>query len=204
MPAPIQEIDIGHPQPRSLERALQLLRVGEAIAFPGDTGYAVGCELCSKRGGETLARLKRRPKGLPPTLLCSSMTELARYGRVSNTAFRTLRQLTPGPFTFVLEATREVPRSLLGSGERVGLRVPDAAIPRALVEGLGSPLLSRSATLEDGERLLDGRDIKARWGDQLGLILDGGEPAEGPSTVLSLIDDELELLREGVGEVDLE
>jgi tRNA threonylcarbamoyl adenosine modification protein (Sua5/YciO/YrdC/YwlC family) len=200
--APIQSIDRRHPQPRSLERALQSLRAGALVAFPSDTGYAVACDLHSKKGAEQLARLKPRAKGHPPVLVCATIQQISHHGRLSDAGFRALKKLVPGPYTFVLEATREVPRGLLGAGGRVALRLPDAATPRALVEAMDAPLLIRSATHPDGERLLDGAELKAAWGDQLALILDAGPAEPGPSTVLSLIDDgPPQLLREGVGQL---
>lgn len=199
--APILSIDPDHPQPRHIERAVACLEAGQVIAYPTDTYYAIGCDLLNKKAVEKLYQLKARPKGRPLSFLCADLSDISRYAKVSNWAYKVMKRLVPGPYTFVLPATRLTPEIAMTKQKTVGIRVPDAAIPMALVERLGHPLLTTSATYGD-ETLLDPRDIKSLLGHGLALIIDGGYQLNEPSTVLSLLDDHLEVLREGKGSVE--
>jgi len=199
--AHIISIDPEHPQPRLIERAAAHLEAGEVIAYPTDTYYAIGCDLSNKKAIQALYRLKQRPAGKPLSFLCADLSEISRYAKVSNYAYRVMKRLVPGPYTFILPATRLTPEIAMTRQKTVGIRVPDAAIPMALVERLGQPLLTTSATFGD-ENLDDPREIKARLGHGLGIIIDGGYQQDEPSTVLSLLDDTLEVLREGKGSTE--
>jgi tRNA threonylcarbamoyl adenosine modification protein (Sua5/YciO/YrdC/YwlC family) len=150
---------------------------------------------------EKLYRLKGRSTSKPLSFLCADLSDIARYAKVSNWAYKVMKRLVPGPYTFVLPATRLTPEIAMTRQKTVGIRVPDAAIPLALVERLGHPLLTTSAT--HGEKtLLDPREIKALLGHGLELIIDGGYQLNEPSTVLSLLDDRIEVLRQGKGSVE--
>jgi len=199
--APILAIDPQHPQPRHVERAVKALEGGGVIAYPTDTYYAIGCDLLNKRAVEKLYRLKGRPTGKPLSFLCADLSDIARYARVSNYAYRVMKRLVPGPYTFILPATKLTPEIAMTRQKTVGIRVPDAPIPLALVERLGHPLLTTSATWGD-EVLLDPREIKDRLGHGLELIIDGGWQVNEPSTVLSLLEDQVEVLRQGKGSVE--
>lgn len=201
MSAQILEIDALHPQPRQIERAVSLLETGGLLAYPTDTYYAIGCDLLNKRAVEKLRRLKQQPKAKPMSFLCADLSDAARYARISNAAYRVMRRLAPGPFTFILPATSLTPQVAMTRQKTVGIRIPDAAIPRTLVERLGHPLLTTSATFE-GEALDDPRSIKDRLGHGLELIIDGGYQVREPSTVISLLDDKVEVLRQGKGKVE--
>jgi tRNA threonylcarbamoyl adenosine modification protein (Sua5/YciO/YrdC/YwlC family) len=203
--APLLSIHSEHPQPRALERCLAILEAGGLIAYPTDTCYAVGCDVTSKKALERLFGLERqKDRKKPVSLVCADLSDVARYGHVSNFAYRTMRHLTPGPFTFVLEATRLVPQLMSNKQKEVGIRVPDAPIPRALAQGLGRPLANTSARDPEGELLVDPRDIKSALGHGLDLILDAGVLAAEQSTVVSLMNDSLEVLRQGKGQLDLD
>lgn len=202
MAGPILEIDAEHPQPRLIERAVAALEAGEIIAYPTDTYYAIGCDLLNKRAVEKLYRLKQRPKSRPLSFLCADLSDASRYARISNFAYRTMKRLVPGPFTFILPATPLTPATVMSRQKTVGIRLSEAAIPQALVERLGHPLLTASATWE-GEPLNDPRSIKERLGHGLALIIDGGFQVFEPSTVVSLVDDQIEVLREGKGKLKL-
>jgi tRNA threonylcarbamoyl adenosine modification protein (Sua5/YciO/YrdC/YwlC family) len=202
MAAPIIEVDPVHPNPRHLQRALEALRAGAVIAYPTDTYYGVGCDLFNKKAIEKLYQLKGRDKKKPMTFLCPDLSEVSRYARVSNFAYRTMKQLTPGPFTFILEATRQVPDMVMSRQKQVGIRVPDAPLAQMLATELGHPLVTTSAMDLEGNVLLDARDIKEALGHGLELILDGGVVLNEPSTVVSLLQDELEVLRQGKGRLD--
>jgi len=202
MAAPILEIDSRNPQPRLIERAVAALEAGGIIAYPTDTYYAIGCDLLNKKAVEKLYRLKQRPKNKPLTFLCADLSDASRYARISNFAYRTLKRLVPGPFTFVLPATPLTPEIAMTRQKTVGIRISDAPIPQALVERLGHPLLTTSATFE-GEPLNDPRSIKEKLGHGLELVIDGGYQVFEPSTVVSLLDDEIEILRQGKGRLEL-
>ncbi|MBF5040924.1 threonylcarbamoyl-AMP synthase [Aggregicoccus sp. 17bor-14] len=202
MPAPILEVDPVHPQPRHVERAVELLGKGGVIAYPTDTYYGLGCDLLSKKAIEKLYVLKERNRKKPLSFLVPDLSDVAKYALVSNFAYRTMKSLTPGPFTFILPATRQVPEMMMTKQKQVGIRVPDAPLARALAAGLGHPLVTTSATNREGEPLIDPKEIKELLGHGLDLILDGGVTVAEPSTVLSLIGDELEVLREGKGKLE--
>ncbi|MEN9797964.1 MAG: hypothetical protein RL653_1660 [Pseudomonadota bacterium] len=204
MAAPILELDPERPSPRHLQRAVEVLERDGLVAYPTDTYYAVGCSLRSKRGIERLYQLKGRDKKKPLSFLCADLERVADYAKVSNFAYRTMKGLVPGAFTFILPATRFVPDVLQSRQEEVGIRVPDAEIPRALARLLGQPLVTTSATDHEGTVLVDAKEIKQALGNQLELILDdGGMRHLEASTVVSLMNDGIEILRQGKGELDL-
>lgn len=202
MAAPILEVDIQHPQPRHVARAVEVLERGGIIAYPTDTYYGLGCDLMSKKAIERLYQLKGRDRKKPLSFLCPDLSDVAKYAHVSNFAYRTMKGLTPGAFTFILEATRVVPEMMLSKQKQVGIRVPAAPLARALAAGLGRPLITTSASDDEGEPLIDAKDIKEKLGHGLDLILDGGVTLIEPSTVVSLIGDSLEVLRQGKGRLD--
>ncbi|WP_163996634.1 L-threonylcarbamoyladenylate synthase [Pyxidicoccus caerfyrddinensis] len=199
MAAPILEVDMEHPSPRHLQRAVEVLERGGLLAYPTDTYYGLGCDLSSKKGIERLYQLKGRDKKKPLSFLCPDLSDVAKYAHVSNFAYRTMKGLTPGAFTFIMEATRLVPDLMMSKQKQVGIRVPDAPLVRELARLLGRPLVTTSATNTEGVPLTDAKDIKAELGHGLDLILDGGVTLNEPSTVISLIGDTLEILRQGKG-----
>jgi len=209
--APLVPVDGRHPQPRTIGLAVRALEDGQLLGYPSDTTYALGCDAHQRRAVERLAQLKHRDPKKPFALLVADLSDLARYAQVSNFAYRVLRQLAPGPYTFVLPATRLVPELLLHRKREVGLRIPAAPVAQALVRGLGRPLVTTTATaLEDqldggrepgarGESLSDAAEVRDAYGHALAQVLDAGPLPGDPSTVLSLMDDSLEVLRQGVG-----
>jgi tRNA threonylcarbamoyl adenosine modification protein (Sua5/YciO/YrdC/YwlC family) len=199
--APILAIDPAHPQPRLVERAVAALEAGNVIAYPTDTYYAIGCDLLNRKAVEKLYRLKGRPNGKPLSFLCADLSDISHYAKVSNFAYRVMKRLIPGPYTFVLPATRLTPEIALSRQKTVGIRVPAAAIPIAFVERLGHPLLTTSATFGD-EALIDAHEVRDRLGHGLALVIDGGVQLVEPSTVLSLVEDQIEVLRQGKGSVE--
>mgnify|MGYP005812928087 CR=1 FL=1 len=198
--APIVAIDPEHPQPRIVERAVQTLSSGGLVAFPTDTYYAIGCDVFDKRAIERIYQLKRLPRTHELSFVCSDMAEVSRYAIVDNAAYRVLRRKTPGPFTFVLPATRLVPDLVLRRQKTVGIRVPDSPIALALVRALAHPITSSSAATPEGEALIDAREIKERLGHGLDLILDGGYKPSEPSSVIDLTGPEPIVVRQGKGD----
>jgi tRNA threonylcarbamoyl adenosine modification protein (Sua5/YciO/YrdC/YwlC family) len=201
-PAPIQEIDPRHPQPRHIQRAVAVLEAGGIIAYPTDTYYAVGCDFAQRKAVERMASFKRRDDRKPFSLLCGDLSDVARWAIVDNETYRILKRLVPGPYTFVLPATREVPRTALTKQRTVGIRVPDAPVAIALVEALGRPLATTSAALPEFEVPVDAREVKDQMGHLIDLILDGGATLNEPSTVLDLTGKTPVVLREGKGPVE--
>ncbi|MFO0597716.1 MAG: L-threonylcarbamoyladenylate synthase [Myxococcaceae bacterium] len=197
--APIIEVDPVRPQPRTIDRAAEVLEGGGLVAYPTDTYYGIGCDLSSRKAIDRLYGLKNRDRKKPLAFLCPDLSDVAKYAKVSNFAYRIMRQLTPGPFTFVLEATKLVPDMMQTKQKQVGIRVPQAPLMLAIAAKLGRPIVTTSATTMDGDVLIDAKEIKEKLGNRLDLILDGGVQEEEPSTVVSLIGDQIEVLRQGKG-----
>jgi tRNA threonylcarbamoyl adenosine modification protein (Sua5/YciO/YrdC/YwlC family) len=192
-----------NPQPRLIKQAAEMLRNGAVIVYPTDSGYALGCHLDDK---EAVIRI-RQIRGLDDkhflTLMCRDLSELSHYARVDNTQFRLLKNNTPGSYTFILEATREVPRRLQHpKRSTVGLRIPNHPIALALLEELGEPLLSSTLILPDEDQPLTDVDVIREHLERLvELVIEGGTVGIGPTTVIDLTDATPVLVRRGIGEV---
>jgi tRNA threonylcarbamoyl adenosine modification protein (Sua5/YciO/YrdC/YwlC family) len=198
--APIVAIDPVHPQPRLVERAVSVLAGGGLLALPTDTYYGLGCDLFDKRAIERIYQLKQLPRTHELAFICADLAEISRYAIVENAAYRVLRRKTPGPFTFILPATRLVPDLVLRRQKTVGIRVPESPIALEIVRKLEHPLISTSAATPDGEVLIDPRDIKEKLGHGLDLILDAGYQPNEPSTVVDLTGPEPRVVRQGKGD----
>ena len=153
--APIVEIDPAHPQPRVVERAVSVLSSGGLLAFPTDTYYGLGCDLFDKRAIERIYQLKQLPRSHELSFICQDLAEIARYAIVENAAYRVLRRKVPGPFTFILPATRLVPDLMLRRQKTVGIRIPDSPIALELVKRLGHPIVSTSAAPDIERELIE-------------------------------------------------
>lgn len=197
----ILSINPDNPQPRLVQQVCDRLKNGGVIAYPTDTTYGLGCDIFSRQGIRTIYQIKQRDARKPFSFICSDLSDAARYAHVSNVAFKIMKRHLPGPYTFVLEATRIVPDSLVTRQKTVGIRIPDDQIALAIVRELGHPLVTTSANLSGEEPLHDPHEIEQRMGRQLDLVLDGGIRLGDPSTVISLIDDRIEVLREGSGDI---
>ncbi len=190
-------INPDNPQLRLIRKAAQILQNGGVIAFPTDTVYALGCRLHDKKAIQRLYQIKRVDKGHPMAILCADLKHLAVYAKVSNPAYKVLRSHLPGPFTFVLPATREVPKLMLTKQRTVGLRVPDHRIVQDLVHELGEPILSTSAEIADYGLFLDGEELQERLGKQLDCVIHSGILTDERSTIIDLTDDIPTVLRQG-------
>jgi len=198
------EINPYNPQPRLISQVVDVLQKGGVICYPTDTMYGIGCDIFNQKAVKRVHQLKRRPKHKPFSFMCSDLKNISEYGHVGNTAYRLMRKCLPGPYTFVLSGTKLVPKIMLTHQKTVGIRVPDHPICSDLIQGLGNPVLTTSALLEKGtEPPQDGYDVNDLFGNQIDLIIDGGQILPEPSTVVSLIDDQPEILREGKGDVSL-
>jgi len=197
------EINPKNPQPRLIRRVVEVLRQGGVVAYPTDTVYGLGCDIFDKRAIRRVHQIKRQPEAKPFSFICPGLTELSQYARVTNYAYKTLRRLLPGPYTFVLEGSREVPKMMLTRRKTAGIRVPDHPICQAIVTELGHPLLSTSATDPVSGRVLNTAwEIEESLGRQLDMVVDGGPVPGRLSSVVSLVEDTPEILREGAGPVE--
>jgi len=199
------EIHAANPQQRLISRAVAVIRGGGVIVYPTDSCYALGCGLGDKTPLERIRRIRQVDQSHNFTLVCRDLSELATYARVDNSAFRLLKTLTPGPYTFILQASREVPRRMQNPRRKtIGLRVPRHPITQALLESLGEPLMSSTLLLPGDELpLTDSREILERLDSQVDLVIDGGYCGLEPTTVLDLTGETPNVLRHGRGDVSL-
>ncbi len=197
----ILSINSDNPQLRLIKKAVEVLKEGGIIVYPTDTVYGMGCDLFNKQGIERIYELKRRNKKEPLSFICADLKDISNYALVSNYAYKTMRRLLPGAYTFVLEASRLVPKILLTKRRTVGIRVPDNKICLSLVTELGHPLINTSAKLEADEVLSDPFEIERKFKNNVNLVIDGGILASDQSSVISLIDDVPQVLRVGKGDV---
>lgn len=188
-----------NPQRRHVARAVEALEAGRLISYPTDTTYGIGCDPLNKRAIEKLYAIKKRDRKKPVGLLCSDLKDLSQYAVVSNAAFRILRRILPGPYTFILPATPLVPKIMLTPQKVVGVRIPESQIVHDIVRALGRPIISTSATLEDGSVLNDAEEIERRFRGKIEVVIAQDCPGE-PSSIIDLTGDVPEVVREGRGD----
>jgi tRNA threonylcarbamoyl adenosine modification protein (Sua5/YciO/YrdC/YwlC family) len=192
-----------NPQLRLIQKVVAILRGGGIVVYPTDTYYGIGCDLLNQKAIERIYQLKRRDKTKPFSFICSDLTNISHYAKVSNYAYRTMKRLLPGPYTFILEGSRLVPKIMLTKRKTAGIRVPDNEICLTLVRELGNPIITTSATTPEGEGFHDASLIHDHFGKQVDVVIDGSTVAGEPSSVVSLIDDTPEIVRRGAGDVSL-
>lgn len=188
-----------HPQPRLIAQVVDCLRADGLIVHPTDTTYAIGTRMSNKRGVELMYQLKKKSLKRPLSFLCRDLSNIAEYAKVGDDAYRTMKRLLPGPFTMILEAKKNAPRITQTPRKEIGIRVPDDAICRAIIEALGEPLLSTSAYVHDGELLADPDEILHALGGYVDIIIDAGYIHPEPSTIVSFVNDRTNLVRQGKG-----
>ena len=191
-----------NPQARLINQAAEILNDGGILVYPTDSVYGIGCKIGDKRALERILKIRNLDKDHNFTLLCRNISEVAVYAKLNNSNFRTLKTFTPGPFTFVLAASSELPRRLLHPKRKtVGVRIPDNLVIQALMNALSGPVINMTFTLPDDEfGLSDAYEIKQRVGAQVDAIIDGGYCGILPSTVVDLTDDIPTLVRQGLGD----
>lgn len=190
------------PQHRLIRRAVEIFRAGGVVVYPTDSCYALGCHLGDKQAMERIRGIRQADKDHNFTLVCRDLSEIATYARVDNPTFRLLKAHTPGPYTFLLEATREVPRRLQHPKRKtIGIRVPDHPVPRALLQELGEPIMSSTLMLPGDELpLTDPHEMRARLEHQVELVVDGGPCGFEPTTVVDLTGEAPRVVRMGRGD----
>lgn len=190
-----------NPQVRLLQQAADIVRSGGVIVYPTDSGYAIGCQLQNKDAIERILQIRQLGKEHNFTLVCRDLSELSIYAKVGNQAFRLLKNNTPGPYTFVLRGTKEVPKRLLNPKRKtIGLRVPDNKIAQGLLSELNEPMMS-TTMIFPGEEFAepDPYEIRLRLEKVVDLVIDGGHLMEHPTTVVDMVDDEIQVIRVGEG-----
>ncbi len=194
-------INSQNPQMRLIRKAVEVLRDGGLVIYPTDTAYGLGCDLFNKKGIEKIYRIKRRSEKQPFSFVCADLKDISRYARVSDYAYKTMKRLLPGPYTFILEASRLVPKIILPKRQTTGIRVPDNRICLALVGELGQPVISTSVKDDDGELMTDPAEMERKFRHCVDMVIDGGIQASGQSSVINLVDDRTEVIRIGKGDV---
>ena len=191
------------PQQRYINKALEILSHGGVIIYPTDTLYAIGCDIFNHEAVQRVYDIKHEIKTKLFSFICPDLKDISKYAKVSDFAYKTMKRLLPGPYTFVLEGSRMVPKIMLTKRKTAGIRVPDHEICLALVRELENPIISTSASMPDGENFLDASLLHDHFGPNIDLVIDGGPVSDEPSSVVSLIDDEPEIIREGQGDVTI-
>jgi tRNA threonylcarbamoyl adenosine modification protein (Sua5/YciO/YrdC/YwlC family) len=201
--ATIIDIHPEDPQPRRVATIVSIIRSGGLIAYPTDSSYAFGCHIGDKKAMDRIHRIRRTDRRHNFTLICADLAEISLYARVENWAYRMIKSLTPGPYTFILPATREVPKRLQNPKRRtIGLRVPDHRLVQDMLQALGEPIMSSTLTLPGDDRpLTDPLEIDRRIGHEIEAIVDAGPAGIEPTTVLDLSSGSVEVLRVGLGDV---
>ncbi len=197
------KINQHNPQLRLIHKAVEIFKRGGIVVYPTDTFYGIGCDIMNKKAIEKIYQLKQRNKNIPFSFICSGLKNISHYAKVSNYAYKTMKRLLPGPYTFILEGSKLVPKIMLTKRKTAGIRVPDNPICLALVNELENPLLTTSATKPDGSIFNDASLIHDYFGKRVDAVIDGSIVPGRPSSVISLIDDVPEVIREGLGDVSI-
>lgn len=195
------KINQQNPQQRLIMRVVDILKNGGVVVYPTDTYYGIGCDIMNKKAIEKIYQIKQRHKSKPFSFICSDLKNISLYAKVSNYAYKTMKRLLPGPYTFILEGSKLVPKIMLTKRKTAGIRVPDNQICLNLVKELGNPVITTSATMADGTILHDASLIHDHFGNRVDVVIDGSIVPGKPSSVIMLINDIPEVLREGLGDV---
>jgi tRNA threonylcarbamoyl adenosine modification protein (Sua5/YciO/YrdC/YwlC family) len=201
--AMLLKINPDNPQERLISQVVEILEKGGIIAYPTDTFYGIGCDIMNKKAIEQVYAIKQRDPKKPFSFICPDLKDIATYAKVSNIAYRNMKRLLPGPYTFVLPGSRMVPKTMLTNRKTAGIRVPDHKIALALALGLGNPIISTSATDPKGKVFQDPSLLHDYFGPRLDVVIDGGPVPGTPSSVISLMDDIPEVIRHGAGDIEV-
>jgi tRNA threonylcarbamoyl adenosine modification protein (Sua5/YciO/YrdC/YwlC family) len=196
-------INPDNPQERQIQRMVDILRKGGIVAYPTDTFYGIGCDIMNKKAIEKIYLIKQRIRTKPFSFICPDLTDISTYAKISNVAYRNMKRLLPGPYTFVLPGSKMVPKIMLTKRRTAGIRVPDNKIALALAKELGNPIISTSATDPDGNVFENPSLLHDYFENRIEAVIDGGPVPGVPSSVISLVDDIPEIIRHGAGNVDI-
>ncbi len=199
------EIHPQNPQPRLIRQAVEIIRNGGVIVYPTDSSYALGCHLDDKSALDRLRQIRQLDDKHDFSLICDDLSQVSQFTKMANDAYRLIKTLTPGAFTFILDATKEVPRRLQDAKKKtIGIRIPDQAIARALVVELGEPLLSSTLWLpNEDSAMADPHQIRQRLQHEVELVIDGGYLDYQPTTVISFVQGQAQILRQGKGQASM-
>lgn len=197
------EINPDNPQERLINKVVDAMKRGGVIAYPTDTYYGIGCDIMNKKAIQKVYQLKQRNKNKPFSFICSGLKNISDYAKVSNYAYKNMKRLLPGPYTFILDGSKLVPKIMLTNRKTAGIRVPDNTICLALVKALENPILSTSATKPDGSIFYDPSFIYDYFGSRIDMVIDGGPVVGQPSSVVSLSGDIPEVIRKGLGDTSI-
>jgi tRNA threonylcarbamoyl adenosine modification protein (Sua5/YciO/YrdC/YwlC family) len=194
-----------NPEGRNLTRAVEVLRAGKVIIYPTDTVYGIGCSIFSTDAIERIYQIKQQDRKKPFSFICSDLSHISEYAKVSNSAFRLMKQFIPGPFTFILPASRlkQLPKSMISQRKEVGIRVPDNSICLALIKELGHPILNAGVADSNGELINDPERIYDLYKNRIDLMIDGGNSLLELSTILDVTGDRPVIVREGAGDISM-
>lgn len=202
MAAEIQKIYLEHPQQRLIKRAVDFLNKGAIIVYPTDTVYGLGGDIQNREAFQRILKIKEASQHKLLTLICPGLQDISNWAVVPDRAFRIMRRVIPGPYTFVLKATKQVPKIFLQKRKTIGVRFPKSAVVQSLLEHLGRPIISSSVPSSSDAYFTDPEEIARRFPREIGLILDAGVMFNQPSTVVDFTTEEPEIIREGAGDVN--
>lgn len=197
------ELHPDNPQLRFINKAVNVLREGGVIIYPTDTVYGIGCDIYNKEALDRIFSIKNETGSKLFSFVCSDLKDISKYAKVSDYAYKTMKHLLPGPYTFILPAAKLVPKTLWSNRKTVGIRVPNHSITLNLVKELGNPIISTSATNRKGDVLYDPAEIRTIFNNQVDLMLASGNLAGAPSSVIDLSDEQPEVVREGAGDTSI-
>ena len=197
------ELHPKNPQVRFINKAVDVLKSGGIIIFPTDTFYGLGCDLFNKDGIEQILLIKNETDTKLFSFICSDLKDIAKYAKVSDYAYRTMKHLLPGPYTFILPAAKVIPKKLWSKRKTVGIRVPNHSVTLQIVRELGNPVVSTSTTTRLGEPLINPEEIKSIFNSRVDLMLASESMSFEPSSIIDLSGEEPEIIREGAGDVSL-
>lgn len=192
-----------NPELRYINKAINILKEGGVIIYPTDTVYGIGCDIFNKEALDRVKQIKSNPDIKLLSFICHDLKDISKYAKVSDYAYKTMKKLLPGPYTFILPAAKNVPKKLWSKRKTVGIRIPDHPVALKIVEGLGNPIVSTSTTTRKGELLVDPMEIKSVFDFQVDLMLASGNLSGNPSTVIDLSDEEPVIVREGAGDTSV-
>ena len=192
-----------NPELRFINKAINTLKDGGVIIYPTDTVYGIGCDIFNKHALDRVMEMKSNPDIKLLSFICPNLKDIAKYARVSDYAYKTMKKLLPGPYTFILPAAKNVPKKLWSKRKTVGIRIPDHSVTLKIVQGLGNPIISTSTTTRKGELLVDPLEIKSVFDFQVDLMLASGNLIGKPSSVIDLNGDEPVIVREGAGDTSM-